>query len=72
MRLPTPGAPRHIRNRQPGTHIKIEPDANLANMINQDNYSFELTNVYVDGRDRTDVLDKYDPGPDHATTRNRA
>lgn len=51
-----------VKNRQPDTRIQImvEKGTDLASLANQDSYSFELANVYLGGRDRIEMLDKYD------------
>jgi len=62
VRVPTRGALDRLIQRQPTTRIRIEVDkgADLAELPNQDSYSYELANIYIGGRDRLDVLDKYD------------
>jgi len=60
--VPSRRAIERITARQPDTRIKIEVarGEDLAAMRLQDSYSFELANVYVGGRDRLDLLDRYD------------
>jgi len=60
--VPTRAALDRLARRQPDTRIQImvEKGMNLGDLANQDSYSFELANVYVGGRDRTDLLDKHD------------
>jgi hypothetical protein len=62
VRIPTERALTHLRKRQPDTRVKIEVDKNqnLADLKNQDSYSYEIAHLYIGGRDRADILDKYD------------
>jgi hypothetical protein len=59
---PTPAVIERLRQRQPQTRVQVmvEKGMNLSDMNVQDSYSFELANVYIGGRDRLDLLDKYD------------
>jgi hypothetical protein len=41
-------------------HLMVQRGTDLADLPNQDSYSYELASVYIGGRDRADVLDKYD------------
>ncbi len=61
-RVPTDVALQLLKKRQPDTRIQIsvEKGTSLADLPNQDSYSFELASVYIGGRDRMDILDKYD------------
>jgi hypothetical protein len=61
-RVPTQAALDRVVQRQPDTRIKLEVEkgTDLRKLANQDSYSFELANVYLGGRDRIDILDKYD------------
>jgi len=60
--VPSASAIDRIVTRQPDTRIKLEVKKgdDLGSLRLQDSYSFELANVYVGGRDRMDVLDRYD------------
>ncbi len=51
-----------IERRQGDTRIQLNVDkgTHLGKLANQDSYSFELAHVYIGGRDRTDLLDRYD------------
>ena len=51
-----------ISRRQGDTRIQVmvQKGDDLSKLGNQDSYSFELANVYIGGRDRIDLLDKYD------------
>ena len=62
VRVPQQKAVDHLRKRQPDTRIKIEVARNqsLSELRNQDSYSYELAHVYIGGRDRAEILDKYD------------
>jgi biotin carboxylase len=60
--VPSSRALERLQARQPDTRVKIEVNKgdNLGDLRLQDSYSFELANVYVGGRDRMDVLERYD------------
>jgi hypothetical protein len=60
--VPSRAALDRAAARQGDTRVQlmVERGTDLASLANQDSYSFELANVYVGGRDRVDVLDKYD------------
>ncbi|MCG5495432.1 MULTISPECIES: ATP-grasp domain-containing protein [Ectothiorhodospira] len=62
VRVPSAKAIDKLRQRQPGTHVKIpvKPGQHLKDLQGQDMYSFEIANVFIGGRDQTDMLDKYD------------
>jgi hypothetical protein len=62
VRVPTRQALDHLAKRQPDTRIKIDvaKGQRLRDLKNQDSYSYEIANVYIGGRDRADILDKYD------------
>jgi hypothetical protein len=62
IRVPSAAAIDKLRQRQPGTEIKIavKPGQHLQDLQGQDMYSFEIANVFIGGRDRMDMLDKYD------------
>jgi hypothetical protein len=62
VRVPTEKALEHLHRRQPDTRVKIEVEKGqrLSDLKNQDSYSYELAHVYIGGRDRADILDKYD------------
>lgn len=51
-----------VCQRQGDTRIQVMVNrgTDLSTLANQDSYSFELANVYLGGRDRVDVLDRYD------------
>jgi len=61
-RVPTAAAIDRLKKRMPDLRLKLEVKKgdDLASLPNQDSYSFELANVYLGGRDRMDILDKYD------------
>ncbi len=61
-RIPSPEAIQKLLARQPGTHVKIpvKPGQHLGELQGQDMYSYEIANVFIGGRDQTDLLDKYD------------
>lgn len=61
-RVPSQTAIDKLLSRQPGTTVKISvrPGQHLSELQGQDMYSFELANVFIGGRDQTDLLDKYD------------
>ena len=60
--VPSAHALARITARQPDTRIRIEvaKGDDLGRLRNQDSYSFELANVYIGGRDRMDLQDRYD------------
>jgi len=62
VRVPTRQAMDHLGKRQPDTRVKIDvaKGQRLADLRNQDSYSYELANIYIGGRDRAEILDKYD------------
>jgi acetyl/propionyl-CoA carboxylase alpha subunit len=62
VRVPSIKAIEKLRQRQPGTYVKIpvKPGQHLKDLQGQDMYSFEIANVFIGGRDQTDMLDKYD------------
>jgi len=61
-RVPTQRAIDHLKRRQPDTRVQIsvEKGQSLAELEHQDSYSYELAHLYIGGRDRADILDKYD------------
>ena len=61
-RVPSQQALASFMERQPGTivKIKVQPGQNLSELQGQDSYSFELASIFIGGRDRPDLLDKYD------------
>ena len=62
QRIPSQDAMDKLYRRQPGTYVKlaVQPGQHLSELQGQDMYSFELANVFIGGRDRMDILDKYD------------
>jgi hypothetical protein len=62
VRVPSAGAIDKLRQRQPGTEVKIavQPGQHLQDLQGQDMYSYEIANVFIGGRDRTEMLDRYD------------
>ncbi len=62
VRIPSPQAIEKLAQRQPGTKVKIPvmPGQHLRDLHGQDMYSFEIANVFIGGRDRTEMLDRYD------------
>lgn len=62
IQAPTQTAIDRLSRRQPDTRVKLEVQRgdDLASLNLQDSYSFELGSVYIGGRDRLDILDKYD------------
>jgi len=60
--VPTVNALDRLKRRMADLRVKIEvaKGTDLGGLPNQDSYSFELANVYLGGRDRMDILDKYD------------
>ncbi|WP_201155028.1 ATP-grasp domain-containing protein [Rhodothalassium salexigens] len=61
-RVPTADALKRLHHRQPSTRLKlaVERGTDLASLENQDSYSYELAEIYIGGRDRAEVLDRYD------------
>jgi hypothetical protein len=51
-----------VGRRQGDTRIQVmvKKGDDLLQLANQDSYSFELANSYIGGRDRLELLDKYD------------
>lgn len=62
LRVPSAEAINRLKQRQPGTEVKIavKPGQHLKDLQGQDMYSFEIANVFIGGRDQADMLDKYD------------
>ena len=62
VQAPTKDAIERLQRRQPLTRVKLEVKRgdHLADLQNQDSYSYELASLYIGGRDRRDVLDKHD------------
>lgn len=60
--VPGKAALERIRGRQKDTRIQImvEKGDDLAELANQDSYSYELASVYIGGRDRMDLMDRHD------------
>ena len=60
-RIPSDEALQRLRERQPGTEIKVHVQAgqHLSELEGQDSYSYELASAYIGGRDRAELLDKY-------------
>jgi hypothetical protein len=58
---PSEKALTQLREEQPDTKVKIlvEPGVRLSELKLQDSYSYELADVFIGGRDRTDLLDRY-------------
>jgi len=61
VRVPDQQSLATLARRQPDTRIQIEVQqgTDLATLPNQDSYSFELASLYIGGRDRLDLLGKY-------------
>lgn len=61
-RVPSPAAIRKLGQRQPGTIVKslVRPGQQLSDLARQDMYSYEIANVFIGGRDQSDLFDKYD------------
>jgi len=61
-RVPSATAIDKLRQRQPGTEVKIavKTGQHLQDLQGQDMYSFEIANIFIGGRDRMEMLDKYD------------
>lgn len=61
VRVPTQAALEKLRRLQPETIVRIvvESGQHLGSLKHQDMYSFELASVFIGGRDRRDLLDKY-------------
>ena len=62
LRVPSPEALKRLMDRQPGTLVKnlVRPEQHLSELQGQDSYSFQLASVFIGGRDRLEILDKYD------------
>lgn len=62
VRVPSEAAIERLKKRQPGTEVKIpvRPGQHLKELQGQDMYSFEIANVFIGGRDQSELLDKYD------------
>lgn len=62
LRIPSTAAIEKLKKRQPGTYVKIpvRPGQHLRELRGQDMYSFEIANVFIGGRDQTELLDRYD------------
>lgn len=62
VRVPSASAIEKLTKRQSGTYVKIpvKPGQHLNELQGQDMYSYEIANVFIGGRDRADMLDKYD------------
>ncbi len=62
VRMPNEGAMQRLISRQNDTRISlaVEKGADLTALANQDSYSFELATVDIGGRDRMDILDRFD------------
>lgn len=62
LRVPSQAAIDRLRQRQPGTVVKIpvQPGQHLRELQGQDMYSFEIANVFIGGRDQAEMLDRYD------------
>ncbi|MFP4061178.1 MAG: ATP-grasp domain-containing protein [Halochromatium sp.] len=60
--VPKPEALQRVSRRQGDTRIQVMVNKgdDLLKLANQDSYSFELANAYIGGRDRAELLDKYD------------
>ena len=61
-RVPSQSAIEKLGRRQNGTRVKIPVKAgqHLSELQGQDMYSFEIANVFIGGRDRAEMLDRYD------------
>ena len=61
-RIPSESAIQTLARRQTDTKVKIpvKPGQHLDELQGQDMYSYEIANVFIGGRDRMDMLDKYD------------
>ncbi|MFO7966068.1 MAG: ATP-grasp domain-containing protein [Archaeoglobaceae archaeon] len=60
-RVPTQEELENIEKEAPGTIIKmlVKEGQHLNNLQIHDSYSFELANVFIGGRDRLELLDRY-------------
>ncbi len=62
VRTPSEADLANLKKRQPCTQVKIHVTAgqDLRDLPNQDSYSYALAELSIGGRDRVDVLDRYD------------
>ncbi len=62
IHVPSKAQLARLKKRQPSTRVKLDVAAgqHLHELEHQDSYSFELADLYIGGRDRADILDKYD------------
>ncbi len=62
-RIPSPETISQLSERQPGTLVKcmLRPGQHLSELARwQDMYSYEIANVFIGGRDSSDLFDKYE------------
>ncbi len=61
IRVPTQKEVENIEREVPGTVIKmmVKEGQHLNKLQLQDSYSFELANVFIGGRDRLELLERY-------------
>ncbi len=61
IRTPDGGGVESIAEEMPGTIVKVgvQEGQELDDLQNQDSYSYQLANIYIGGRDRLDLLEKY-------------
>lgn len=59
--VPDDAAIARVTEQQPGTIVKIavEPGQHLRELQGQDQYSFELAQVFIGARDELELVDKY-------------
>ncbi len=60
-RVPSAEEVNRVVSEIPGTKVKIlvQQGQRLSDLTHQDSYSFELANLFLGGRDREDLLEKY-------------
>lgn len=61
-KIPTRDQIDSIKNEHPGTIISLSvtEGQHLKELPQQDSYSYEIGNIFIGGRDQTDMLRKYD------------
>ncbi|MBD3225291.1 MAG: ATP-grasp domain-containing protein [Caldithrix sp.] len=68
-KVPTVQEIKGLAERIPGTYVKVPVKSGqyLRDLNGQDSYSYEIANVFIGGRDQSDILEKYDQCLQHLT-----
>ena len=60
-RIPTEAEIQEVQKRHPGTdiHPQVKEGMKLSDLLEQDSYSYAICHLFIGGKDRKELLDKY-------------